>query len=236
MTEEARPDVIDLGDGFHSVDPRKIRDLRPDVLDANGRMRILPASFWASTTPGERAWFGACTGIYSFPTVELVARLKEIIAGRKAIEIGAGNGVLAEALGIVATDNFQQRMPKYKLLYALQRWTTVPYGDNVVDMHASRAVRHYKPDVVIGCWVTHKYDPRAHARGGNEIGVDEPDILRHCAAYVFVGNKETHALKPIWDRPHSIEYPSYVYARAPIEGRDFIAIFPGYKAQKGLAP
>jgi hypothetical protein len=212
------------------IDPSSIRDIRPQVLDASGRLQVLPAAFWASTTVEERALFGSQTGTYGFPTIELVARLREIIAGRSAIEIGAGHGVLAEALGIPATDSFQQRMPKYRALYELQGLTTVPYGPRVIDMHASRAVRHYKPEVVVACWCTHKYDPKDPDRGGNEIGVDELDVIRHCETYIFIGNERVHRHSAVWKRPHAIEFPSFVYSRAfNGSGRDFIAIVQGSK-------
>jgi len=211
------------------IDLENLRDLTPLAMDDDGRLRILPAAFWASTTTEERAAFGHRNGLYSFPTIELVERLREIIDGRSAIEVGAGHGALAEALDITATDNFQQQMPKYRLIYAATRQPTVPYGPNVIGMHASRAVRHYKPQVVIGAWITHKYDPEHHERGGNEIGVDERDVLLNCEEYVLVGNEKTHLLNPIWARKHTIEYPDYVYSRAHNGSRDFIARFPGVK-------
>ena len=48
-----------------------------------------------------------------------------------------------------------QEQEPYVSLYRNIGAAAVPYGDQVVEMHASRAVRRYKPDVVIGCWVTH---------------------------------------------------------------------------------
>lgn len=212
------------------IDPSQVKDLRPEVLDDKGRLRVLPSSFWEGTTMYQRAALGARTGLYSYPTVELVARLKDIIGGRSAIEIGAGHGVLAEALGIPATDNFQQRMPRYKAIYERAGLVPVPYGPNVIDMHASKAVRFYRPEVVVACWVTHKFDIKQPQRGGNEIGVDEPDILRNCAAYVFVGNGNVHKEKPIWDRKHVIEFPPYVFSRASNGSRDFLAVFKGLKS------
>src|SRR5262245_10991707 len=70
--------------------PGSTRHLAPDVLDNRGRLRVMPAAYWATTTPAERALFGHRHGLYSFPTVELVDHLREVIAGRVAIEIGAG--------------------------------------------------------------------------------------------------------------------------------------------------
>ncbi len=207
----------------------EVADLRPDVLDETGRLTVKPAHYYAATTARERAVLGHRTGSYVLPTVELIDRLREIIAGRTAIEIGAGNGVVAEALDIPATDNFQQQMPKYKAIYEQAGQPLVPYGPNVVDMHASRAVRHYKPDVVIGCWVTHKYDPDQHEAGGNEIGVDMRDVLMNCKELVLVGNQHTQGQNPMWNRKHQIELPPYVYSRATNGAPEFIARWKGSK-------
>jgi hypothetical protein len=204
----------------------------PQVLDDQGRLRVLPAAYWATTTREERSLLGARYGLYSFPTVELVDHLRSLIGGRSAIEIGASHGVLAEALDIPATDNRQQEMPEYRARIALQGQTPVAYGPNVIECHASRAVRRYRPQVVIGCWVTHKYDPARHEAGGNEIGIDEEDILRNCGTYIVVGNEQVHAGKKIWDRPHRIEYPPFVYSRAHNGTREFIATWRGLVRSK----
>jgi hypothetical protein len=205
------------------VDPSRVRDLRPEVLDQDGRLRVLPAAFWAGTTREERALLGHSTGSYGFPTVELVAHLKALIGDRSAIEIGAGNGVLAEALGIPATDNRQQEMPEYAARILAAGQPPVRYGPNIIRCDAHEAVRQYQPDVVVACWVTHRYDPARPEAGGNELGVDEADIIRNCAEYVLVGNAGVHRHKPIWKLPHEIEYPRWLYSRATNGSRDFIA-------------
>lgn len=212
--------------GMFEVDPAAIRDIGPEVLDPGGRMRVLPAAYWASTTPAERALFGHRNGIYGFPTVELVEYLRELIGGRQAIEVGAGHGVLAEALGIPATDSRMQEKPgPHRDVYLLSGQPTVRYGPGVVEMHAVKAVRKYRPTVVIGCWVTHKYDPRRHHAGGNEAGIDEEEILYSCRTYVMIGNEQVHAGKKIWSRQHTIEYPPFVYSRATNGTRDFVAVW-----------
>lgn len=216
-------------DDLTVINARTTRDIRPEVLDGDGRMRILPASWWKTTTVQERGMFGARTGIYSFPTVELIDYLRAVIGDRPAIEIGAGHGVVADALGIPGTDSRMLEWPKYATMYRLNGATVAKYGPNVVDMHASRAVRRYRPDVVIGCWVTHKYDPARHEAGGNEVGIDEEDILRHCKTYVMVGHETAHAGKKIWSRKHEIIYPDWVYSRSMKPEREFIAVWPGSK-------
>ncbi len=203
--------------------PGSVRDLTPDAIGADGRMRILPAQFWAGTTVAERALVGHTHGIYSFPTVELVEHLRTVIGTRTAIEIGAGHGVLADALGIPATDSRQQEDPQYRMIIKMNGTPPVRYGPNVERLDAAAAVRKYTPQVVVGCWVTHRFDPACPQRGGNEGGVDERDVIRHCNTYVFVGNTFVHRQKPIWALAHSKIYPSFVYSRAANGSRDFIA-------------
>ncbi len=211
--------------GIYKVYPDLVRDLSPDVLDDLGRPRVLPAAFWATTTVAERLVLGHRSGIYSFPTVELVDRLRELIAGRSAIEIGAGHGVLAEALGIPATDSLMQTKEPYRTqIYAAHGQPIAPYGPDVVECEASEAVRRFRPDVVIGCWVTHRYQP---GFGGNEVGVDDDDVLRNCATYILVGNEGVHRRRPIWRRAHDVERPPYIYSRAGNGAPEFIATWRG---------
>lgn len=214
--------------------PQHIRDIRPLVLDGDGRFRILPASFWKSTSVNERALFGHRTGIYAFPTVELVERLREIIAGRLAIEIGAGNGVLSQALGITATDSFQQTTEERQEIYQNNGFATVPYGPNVQKLDARQAVRVLRPKVVVACWVTHEFDRNKPWLSGNEGGVDEVDVLAHCEQYVFVGNsnpKTKHTSKPIWRVEHTVERHPYLFSRSRSPERDFIAVWQGSKGR-----
>lgn len=214
------------------LDPAGVRDISADALDSRGRLRILPARFWAGTTVEERALFGHRHGLYQFPTVELVEHLRGLIAGRAAIEIGAGHGVLAEALGITATDSLMQGKEPYRSIYTAYGMPAVPYGPNVVDCDAGRAVRRYRPQVVVAGWVTHLYDPARHTAGGNEVGVDEDDVLGHCDEYVFVGNEGVHEGKKIWRRPHRIWYPPYVFSRAWNGSRDFVAVWKGVRSTR----
>lgn len=213
----------------YELEPEQIRDISELVLDQRGHIRILPAAFWDTTTPAERALFGHHHAIYNFPTTELVAYLHELIDGRSTIEIGAGNGVLAKALDIPATDNRMQAKAKYRRIYESQGQPTVTYGRNVIELDASRAVDRYEPDVVIACWVTHKWDPRRHWAGGNEIGVDEGDIISRVQQYVVIGNDHVHQNKPIWELPHVHNHLPFIYSRAANGRSDFLATWPGGK-------
>lgn len=219
-----------VGEQLHPLDPATIRDISGDVLGPDGRLQILPAAYWASTSREERALFGRLHGIYTFPTDELVDRLVELIAGRTAIEIGAGHGVLAQALDIPATDSMQQvKGPAADLYVPGKLGPPAPYGPNLIDMHASRAVRQYRPQVVIGSWITGKSRPDMP---GNDDGVDELDILAHCETNILIGHTAIHHGSALWTKPHTIEHPDYLFSRAMAEGRDFLGVWRGWDRRR----
>jgi hypothetical protein len=118
-----------------TLDPTWVRALSRRLLDDRGRLLVVQAREWETTTPEERLHFGVRHGFYGFPALELVDFLRTRIAGRSAIEIGAGPGVLAQALGIPATDNHQQEDQTIRALGQ----PTVPYGDHVQKLDAAAA-------------------------------------------------------------------------------------------------
>lgn len=205
------------------IDANKVRDISGEVLGEDGRLKVLPAAYWALTTPEERGLFGVRHGLYQFPTFELVTFLQKVIGDRKAIEIGAGAGILSDALGITGTDSYQQRLPKYRAMYEAMKQPIVPYGPNVVQMDARQAVRQLRPDVVIGCWITHKYDPKRHFAGGNEAGVVLEEIADSVDSLILIGNTKVHKDCPLWSKPHQIIHPKFVYSRAMNGTPDFVA-------------
>lgn len=207
------------------IDPSKVRDLTPLLLDAQGRLKVVPASVLAATTREERAYFGVRHGVYGLLTVELLDWLREFIGGRSAIEIGSGHGRLAAELGIPATDNRQQEDPTIRAYYEALNQPVIRYGDNVENLDALSAVKKYKPQVVVACWVTHKWDPRRHEAGGNQDGVVEEKVIDACEHYVFLGNERVHAAKSIWSRPHVKETPPWLFSRSSNGSADFIAVW-----------
>ncbi|WP_431102952.1 hypothetical protein [Roseateles noduli] len=209
----------------YSIDPDSVRDIAPQLLDATGVLRVVPAGVLNTTTAQEWLLFGVRHGFYSFPTEELVAFLRERIAGRSAIEIGAGHGVLAKELGIPATDNRQQEEPALAAHYAALRQPTVPYGANVEKLDAAAAVEKYQPQVVVACWVTHVFDPKNPSAGGSVSGIDEARLLARCDEYIFIGNEHVHRSKPLMKVAHERLLPSWLYSRAVNGSADFIAIW-----------
>lgn len=207
------------------LDASTIRDISGELLDEHGVLRVMDASFYARTTWQERALFSSRHGTYVLPTHELIEYLRGVIAGRCVIEIGAGNGVVAAALGIRATDNFQQSRPSIVEAYLQAGQEPVRYGSNVENLDALSAVRKYRPQVILGCWVTHLYDPQSPSLGGNVDGIDERTLLSTCDQYVFVGSRKAHRLKPILRLSHRLETPPGLYSRASADHQDFVAIW-----------
>lgn len=168
---------------------------------------IKPYEFWRQFSRIEIVYFAVRHGMYCIPTLELVDWLKRHIGGRTAIEIGSGNGLLAKALDIPATDNRMQDWPEIRALYDKAQQPVVKYGSNVETLDALDAIKRYAPQVVLGAWVTHRYDLLRHEDGGNTYGPNELEIIKQ-AEYVFIGACDTHRHKPILQLPHEeYEFP-----------------------------
>jgi len=142
--------------------------------------------------------------VYQLPTWELIWWLKREIAGRSAIEICAGKSCLGRHLGIPMTDNFMQARPEVALYYALMKQPTIIPPDDVIQMEANEAIRHFRPQVVIGAWVSQRRldENDFSLDGGNCYGPDEHDILDSGCTYIHIGNEGPHRIKRIRLRPY----------------------------------
>lgn len=190
------------------------------LLDEKGLVRVLPESDLRKL-PVElvRLWCHQ-RAVYLVPSGELIAWLAYRIGGRKAIEIGSGNGAVGRALGIPTTDNRSQERPDIKTLYALTGQPPIKYPDDIEALSALDAIKKYKPQVVIACWVTHLYREDEHERGGNMYGVDEDAVLDSgIETYIHVGATSSHSQKRILSRPHEEHRPSFLFGRGKPEDR-----------------
>lgn len=133
--------------------------------------------------------------LYGIPTLELVEYLKPHITSN-TIEIGSGNGVLAKALNIKATDNHTQADFGVRLTYLLMAQAPVEYGKNVEKIDDVKAIEKYKPDTVIGSWLSDIVNMKIGIKG-----IDEESIIKN-ARYIYIGNKKTHQKKTILKYEH----------------------------------
>lgn len=206
-------------------------DIRNDpakegAVDEAGQIRVLDAAFWQQFSQAEIAAFCVHHGIYSVPTTELLTWLCGQVGGRKTIEIGAGNGVMAQALGVTATDNWMQAWPDIKAHYVSIRQAPVKYGHHVEKLDAMVAIKKHKPKVVLAAWVTHKWNPRSPEREGNQWGVEEEKVVK-AATYIHIGNRHVHRNKPVLDLPHAELEAPWLISRAMNGSPNFIGIWNG---------
>jgi hypothetical protein len=206
------------------------------LLDDNGYLRILPAATYEEFDWEELRLFCHFYARYGLPTLELVEWLKWYIGDKSAIEIGSGCGDLGRALGIPMTDNHCQEWPDVQFFYLSAGQPLIHYGENIERIDALEAAKKYKPDIIIGQWVTHWIDPTKPVPegGGNIYGVKEDLLLKECKSYVMVGNRKVHGFKPILKMPHSEVAAPFIKSRAHQPEGNVIYIWgdqPAGKAQ-----
>jgi hypothetical protein len=200
-----------------------VAELDSACLDEQGQLRVMPAEFYARRRREDLALWCVRRGFYCLPTQELIDFLRQQIAGEKAIEIGAGHGAIGKALGIPVTDSRQQERPEIKKLYDDLGQAVVRYSDDIEKLTALEACEKYQPSVVIGAWVTHRYDPKRHKLGGNVNGIDEQRLIQkdYLWRYIFVGHKKVHEHKPILSSRHKTHDLPFLVSRS-VEPLDVI--------------
>lgn len=207
------------GEVLPNIDVSHLDDL---LLDGLGLVRVTPARVYHQLDPLELRIWAHKHAVYQFPTLELIDWLRDQIGGEKAIEIGAGHGAIARALGILATDSYQQADPLMQALYGAMGQPVIQYPADVKKADAGEAVRLNSPHTVIGAWVTQKY--KAGDVNGNIWGVDEEWLLKRVKRYILIGNAKIHGDKRIMRHPHlEFEFPWLVSrASAPELNRIYV--------------
>lgn len=185
------------------------------LLDDQGRLKVVPSEVYERLDWTDLRIWCHLHDFYGLPTTELVTFLRGLLGGRSAIEVGAGHGALGRALGIPITDSKVQEIPEVRLLYALQGQPTIDYPSDVEHLDALDAIQKYKPQVVIGSWVTQTSDG---TRPGCMYGIDEEAVLDRVESYVVFGSLKVHGgdMKVISSRPHVTLRKPWMWSRAPV--------------------
>ncbi len=169
-----------------------LSDIFDALIDEKGNLRCLPSYDLLSFGFDRLRLFAHHKGIYQFPTLELLNVLTEIIGENTCVEIGAGRGDIGRNLGIKITDSHQQNDPQYRKLYEASGQPTIKYPFDVEKLAYKDAIKKYRPSYVLGCWITHRYDPKRHDAGGNVAGIDASFVVQRTKKFIFVGNTEIH--------------------------------------------
>lgn len=207
-----------------------IRYLEKTMFDENEQLKILNYEFYSKIESNHLKLIAHKYGIYSFPTVELCAWLKHRFDLTKAIEIGSGNGAMANYLNIPATDAKISELPEIKEYYKLMKQPIVKYGNNVLKYDAISAIRKFKPETVIAQWITHKYDPKRPFNEGNVYGVDEQWVINNVKNYVFIGNEYTHKHKFILEESHQRIKKDWLVSRSLYPHLNLIYLWSNHNA------
>jgi len=187
------------------------------LFDSNGMLRPVKASDLAALKATHLMLWGNKNGVYTYPTFELIDWIKEKIGGRGAIEICSGSGVMGRAIGIPMTDSYVQTEPAMMAYYLAMNQKPIFPANDVQKFEANEAVDYFKPDVVMGCYVTQKYlpgDEGPPAIGSSWYGVDELAMLPKIQTYINVGNHSTHKDKRIRKFPHQVYKFPWLFTRS----------------------
>jgi hypothetical protein len=210
---------------------------RPDpadvaALDAecfrDGLLRVPPASFYARFDQNALSAWCVVRGLYLLPTLELVSLLRTMIGEDRAIEVAAGNGALGRALGIPVTDSRQHEQPDVARFYAQVGQAVTPYAPDVERLTAIEAVDKYRPQVVLGSWITHRFDERYPQRGGNPDGVDCVELYGRAfvQTIILIGHERVNRYQPLLQQPHTtLRPPGMLFARPLDAGLNVIWVW-----------
>jgi len=191
-----------LIDGIKILQKTDITYLENEIFK-NGIFKFKPMEFYRKIPENDIMYFCHKYAFYVLPTIELIEFLKNRIEGKLTIEIGSGNGLLAKELNIKATDSYMQENKYIQQYYKACGQPTISYGKNVIKVDANEAVKKYKPDITIGCFITHKYRSDMHNTGGSAYGPIEENIIKNSKdEYIFIGSKRTHKDKHILKFKH----------------------------------
>lgn len=196
-------------------------------LDENGRIRLLPAEEFRSVPLDHLRIWCHKHARYGIPTLELVEWLREQIDDQMAIEVGAGCGDLGYHLGIIRTDSYIQTDPKVRSYFFSLGQVPVTPPPDVIRMDAERAVRKYKPDVVIASWLTRRFVPGRDRQGVSQAfayGAREEEIVR-AATYIHIGNRNVHGEKNILSLPHEEYQFDWLVSRARDQSQNVIWVW-----------
>ena len=167
-----------------------------------GLPKILPAQEYKKLGNNGLPLFMISTCTYVLPTEELIDTLDDIIEPESnAIEICCGNGVIGRELNMPLTDSMIQQLdPEIKKEYLRNGNPPITYPKDVEQLEALEAVEKYKPDTVLACFGTHKWEPGM--KTGFQYGVDYKKLREKVNRIILVGNDRVHGENPIMKIRH----------------------------------
>lgn len=193
------------------------------MYDERKNLRILPAARILEFPKEVIQTWCVLRGVYQIPTQELIDWLKEQIGSRSAIEICAGNGSIGRALNIPRTDSYVQTLPEMVAYYKMLGQEPITPPADVIKYDANEAVEVLKPTVVVGAYVTQKYQDGNTE--GSVVGVDEHKLLENVYTYIHIGNDGPHGSKRINKLKHAFYRFPWLITRAKEPNMNHIRVW-----------
>lgn len=221
------------------VNHARALEIVKSLTGLDGRIYPIPYSYIQNDTLDTLNLVMQALGLYTFPTLELCEWLESQIDDNpeyephSAIEICAGTGWIGRQLRIPITDIKNMENPEVqKIMFDSMSIPTI-YANDVETLEASEAVNKYKPDIVIGSYVTSKQlvdkiDKRKAmtlgvklpyggvleqnlmdlARKEVKVGADVRGICRKVYKVILVCNMRTHKNESYISLPHqTLSFP-----------------------------
>lgn len=221
------------------IDYERAQTIIDALMGIDGKIYPIPYSHIKDDTLDTLNLVMQVLGLYTFPTLELCEWLSSQIDDNpeyephSAIEICAGKGWIGRQLGIPITDIKNMENPVVQSIMLKSLSIPTIYDKDVEALEASEAVSNYKPEIVIGSYVTSKQlvdkvDKKKAmtvsiklpyggvlrqnlmdiARKEVQVGVDVIGICRRVYKMILICNMRTHRNESYIKLPHkSYSFP-----------------------------
>lgn len=199
------------------VNPGDVSYLDDLLLDDRKLLKAIPAKDLAPIPHDHLLTWATDHGVYQFVTTELIDFLQNEISGCSSLEICAGHGTIARTLNIVGTDSYHHCRPETKLYYQLVGQQITEPPPEIMKFDANAAVDFFKPEVVIGAFVSQHITDEEYFSGkvnGAVTGTKEINFVSKVKKYINIGNANTHRGKKIYALPHKELYFDWLYSKA----------------------
>lgn len=206
----------------------EIKEIGEELLREDGKLYLRESSFYKNLDWQEFRLFCHKYARYGISTTELIDYIKNIIADRSCIEIGAGAGDLGFHLGVKMTDSKQQEDSVVRKAYEAMKQPIIKYPKDVEKIDALDAVKKYKPQVVVASWIT-PYSKYKTTFGSNPYGIKEKEILDIVETFIIVGNLDQHHDKPIRYFHHDVILEPWIVSRAKDQSKNCIFLWDSRK-------
>lgn len=216
-----------LPSGMRSIVNADVTYLDKLFFNQDGLLRPVPYAELKDIPHDHLSIFALNNALCQIITQELVDFIKGEIGSRSAIEIGSGSNCLYRGVGITGTDSYLQQTEEMKGYYSVLKHEVTKPATDEERMDALTAVENYKPQVVVGSFIT-QFGTEEQVQNGipaSPFGVDELELLLRVDKYIHIGNYNTHARKFIFAKHHKSKWYPWLINRASDQSKNRIWIW-----------